>query len=75
MSFISKFDEWFTPKTKEIWFVEFGGCIAIIISMYFFGYDDVEIGTGKFYIGMFIVFLFGILGVGLGRGIKVLYQK
>lgn len=70
---LSKFDHHITPETKRQWVVLFCVCIAILIVMYFSGFDDVEIGSQKFYFGLVICFLFGVLGIGLGRGLNVWY--
>lgn len=75
MSLLSQFDKHLTPNTKRSWIILFLVCNSIIITMYFLGYDDVEVGTQKFYVGIIVVFLFLILGIALGRGLKVWYQK
>ena len=74
-SFTDIFDNYLTPNSRTAWLMIFGFCIAIITVMYFIGYDDVEIGTGKFYVGLVIIGFMLIEGIGLGRGLKVWYQK
>lgn len=42
--------------------------------MYFFGYNEIEIWSKQFYIGVGVTIMIGILGIALGRGLKVWYE-
>lgn len=75
MKLLSEFDKHLTPSSKLQWSILFLVCNSILIAMYFLGYDDVEIGSRQFYIGLTVCIVFIILGIALGRGLKVWYQK
>lgn len=75
MNLMFLFDNYLTPMSKLAWLIIFGFCISIIIIMYFMGFDDVEIYSKKFYMGIVLIIIIGTEGVALGRGLNVWYDK